>query len=73
MPQIFKALASIATWFLFIFGLLGLVGTFLMAVVGGKIFVPSVEPPLEFFMGEGLGALGLILSVCAMKLRQMLE
>ena len=73
MPQIFKALASISAWVLFIFGLLGLVGTFVMAVVGGKVFMPGVEPPLQFFMGEGLGGIALILSVCAMKLRQMLE
>ena len=73
MPQIFKALATIRAWVLFIFGLLGIVGTFVMAVVGGKIFVPGVEPPLQFFMGEGVSGLALILSVCAMKLRQMLE
>ena len=73
MPPIFKALATIAVWVLFIFGLLGAVGTFVMAIVGGKLFVPGVEPPLQFFMGEGLSAASLILSVCAMKLRQMLE
>ena len=73
MPEIFKALASISAWVLFIFGLLGLVGTFVMAVVGGKVFMPGVEPPLQFFMGEGLGGVSLILAVCAMKLRQMLE
>jgi DMSO/TMAO reductase YedYZ heme-binding membrane subunit len=73
MPPIFKALATISAWVLFIFGLLGLIGTFVMAIVGGKIFVVGVEPPLEFFMGEGISGLALILAVCAMKLRQMLE
>ena len=73
MPSIFKALATISAWVLFVFGLLGLVGTFVMAVVGGKVFMPGVEPPLQFFMGEGLGGVSLILAVCAMKLRQMLE
>jgi hypothetical protein len=73
MPSYFKALATITVWFLFIFGLLGAIGTFVMAIVGGKLFVTGAEPPLEFFMGEGLSAACLILSVVAMKLRKGIE
>jgi len=54
MPPIFKALASITAWVLFIFGSLGVVGIFVMAVVGGTLFVAVVEPPLKLFMGEKL-------------------
>jgi hypothetical protein len=66
----FKTLATIAVWALFIFGLLGAVGIFVMAIVGGTLFVTKAEPPLEFFMGEGLSKACLILSVVAMKLRK---
>jgi len=70
MPPIFKALASIAVWILFISGCItGLVTTLCWAVHVGFLG----EPGLSHFMGWGLSTVELILSVCAMKLRQMLE
>ena len=72
MPPIFKALATITVWVLFILGWLTLLGTNIGAAVGGALFGPT-PPPLCFFLGNGVGIASLILSVCAMKLRQMLE
>lgn len=63
MPSVFKALATIAAWVLWVFGLLSLIGGF------ARIFAGSPGVPLmsAYF---GLGILSLFLSVVAMKLRQ---
>ncbi len=71
MPPIFKALASITVWILFIFGCLSLLGGF------GRTFGASVgmeSPELSLVSAYfGYGILSLVLSVVTMKLRQMLE
>jgi len=72
MPPIFKALASITVWGLFILGWLFLLGTYIGAAVGGALF-GAEPPPLCFFLGNGVGIASLALSVVCMKLRQMLE
>ena len=66
MPPIFKALATITAWVLFIFGLLSLLGGF------GRIFAGSPQLGLvtAYF---GFGVIGLFLSVVVMKIRKMLE
>jgi len=70
MPPIFKALATIAAWILFIGGCISIVVTTInWLVITGFIG----EPGIDAFMGWGLGAVELILAVCAMKLRQILE
>lgn len=66
MPKIFKALATITAWILFVFGLLSLVSGF-GRIVGGS---PELELMSAYF-GYGVG--GLFLSVVVMKLRQMME
>lgn len=66
MPRIFKALATITAWILFVFGLLSLVSGF-GRIVGGS---PELELMSAYF-GYGVG--GLFLSVVVMKLRQMME
>ncbi len=66
MPKIFKALATITAWILFVFGLLSLVSGF-GRIVGGS---PELELMSAYF-GYGVGSL--FLSVVVMKLRQMLE
>ena len=69
MPPIFKALASITAWILFVGGCICiLVTTINWLVITGFIGTP----PLAAFLGWGIGAAELILAVCAMKLRQML-
>ena len=71
MPPIFKALASITAWGLFILGWFFIVWPNLMSVVSGSIC--AGPPPWQQVAGNVGGVVSLILSVCAMKLRQMLE
>ena len=66
MPQIFKALATITAWVLFVFGFLALLGGF-GRIIGGS---PDLDLMHAYF-GYGVGSL--FLSVVVMKLRQMLE
>ena len=70
MPPIFKALASITVWILFVGGCISeLVTTINWLVLTGFIGAP----PLAAFIGWGVGAGALTLAVVCMKLRQMLE
>ena len=66
MPPVFKALASITTWVLFIFGLLSLVAGF------GRIGMNTADVKLmtAYF---GFGVAGLVLSVVTAKLRHSME
>jgi len=73
MPPIFKALATVTVWILFVFGCLLLLMPSVMGTIGGIFFRPGVPPPLLLYIAYGLGVASLILSVCAMKLRKMLE
>jgi len=71
MPSIFKALASISAWVLFIAGLVFIIWPNLMNIVSGQLV--AGPPPWQQVAGSAIGVASLILSVCAMKLRQMLE
>jgi len=75
MPSIFKALASITAWALFISGWLqllgGAYGYFYSYYITGSVGVLPVSTRILAVWGLGTGSL--ILSVCAMKLRQMLD
>jgi hypothetical protein len=66
MPRIFKTLASIIAWVLFVFGALSLLGGF-GRIIGG---LPAIDMMTAYF-GFGIG--GLFLSVVTMKLRQTME
>jgi hypothetical protein len=67
VPQIFKALATITAWFLFIWGLI-------LCVVDGFVFpIMGQVSMTEAYFATGLGIASLILSVVAMKLRKMLQ
>ena len=70
MPPIFKALATITVWVLFICGCI----TILSTTVCYYVNIGIVNPPTPtHFIGWGLGAAELVLAVVVMKLRQMLE
>ena len=68
MPPIFKALASIAVWILFIWGCI----TIGSATVGYYV-KGAGNPPIAILASWGVGTAELILSVVCMKLRKMLE
>ena len=71
MPPIFKALATVTAWTLFILGWLFIVWPTLMGIVSGAMV--AGPPPWQQIAGYIGGIASLIFSVCAMKLRQMLE
>ena len=72
MPQIFKALATINAWALFIVGWVAMIAGYvrLIAAYSGAAAPPGL-PPIEMTLAGGFA--GLTLSVVVMKLRQMLE
>ncbi len=63
MPRVFRSLASIVVWVLFVIGCIGVVHFYATAFMTGV-------PPMTCL---GLTIASLFLSICAMKLRQMLE
>jgi len=73
MPPIFKALATITAWSLFIFGWVWLIIALVMAAIDRVLCVPGAPPTWPYFAGWGLSVLTLFLAVIVMKLRQMLE
>ena len=72
MPPIFKTLASIVAWILFVFGCIALLGGLLRAIGMGLDLLPVSPRPIlgAYFSG---GIVSLIPSVVAMKLRQSME
>ena len=69
MPSVFKALASITVWVLFVFGLLTLVAAF------GRLAMSGSNSPTPFMMTAyfGFAVAGLFLSVVAAKIRKTLD
>jgi len=65
MPKIFKALATIAVWVLFIFGLLRL----LIGLVTAISLGPE-QPAIQAYLDFAVGVSSLTLSVVVMRLRQ---
>lgn len=71
MPNIFKALASISAWVLFVLGWTQLViGSFIGGAIGGAF--ATYPPPMRLFVGSGIGIACFILAIVAMKFRQTL-
>jgi hypothetical protein len=73
MPSIFKALASISAWVLFIFGLFVIAITLFMAIASGAVSPEAGAPPIQAYFAYAVGIASITLSVVVMKLRQMLE
>ena len=65
MPSYFKALATITVWILFISGCVAIVASPMTRITTGEVF--------GSLAAWAIGIACLILAVCAMKLRQMLE
>jgi hypothetical protein len=65
MPHVFKPLATITAWILFINGCLGMIGSAVARLAGEA----GLAPPIAW----GVAVISLIAAVAAMKLRQMLE
>jgi len=72
MPPIFKALASIAGWILFIVGCLAILLPLLHRILAG-VFTGNVIGIFSSMLSLQTGIIALALAVVVMKLRQMLE
>ncbi len=70
MPNIFKALASINVWILFLTGCSWMLTTFISWASGGFGIQEGWQAQVA---GEAIGITAIILSVVAMKLRKNLE
>ena len=70
MPNIFKALASITAWVLFIWGCIGILIPTIAYFTEIGILNP---PPTEMLMSWALATAVLTLSVVVMRLRQKME
>ena len=73
MPPVFKALASITAWGLFIFGWFVIVINIVMGAITGEYFNPARVPSAEMGLFAGLGLATLVLAVVVMRLRQKME
>ena len=73
MPPIFKALASITAWVLFIFGFLVLVITFVFMNISQAQVGYAGPPPMQPSVNLAIGAASMVLSVVVMRLRQKME
>ena len=71
MPSIFKALATITAWTLFILAWTQLLPSNIFYLLSGGFGVEP--PPMGFYIGNALGVASIILAVVAMKLRKELE
>ena len=69
MPPIFKALASISVWVLFIVGCVNILTSFIGWATGG-FGIANWQSGATFL---AIGIVSIILSVIAMRLRKMLE
>ena len=72
MPPTFKALASIASWVLFIVGCMGILLPFLDRVFMG-LYTGNPLGILTSVLSMQTGIFSLALSVAVMKLRKLLE
>jgi len=73
MPPIFKALATITAWTLFIGGWIVALMTTVEGIIGGQMWTLGAEGEEFMFAWMALAFVCLTLSVVVMKLRQMLE
>ena len=73
MSQMFKALATVTAWALFILGWLFGLGNLVIAINTGVMFTVGKEGWVETLSYFVLAIVCLILSVVAMRLRQKME
>lgn len=70
---IFKVLASIIAWILFIGGLTTLVSVLYMTYLSGRLYLVGSLPPMEFYVGLGVAAIILAAAAYAMQVSAEVE
>ncbi len=72
MPPIFKTLASIGVWALWIFAWVTGLGTLVMGISRGTLF-GAEHPPVSAWIGIAVGLFTMFLAIVAIKLRKEIE
>ena len=72
MPPIFKALATISVWTLWIASWIIGLGTLAMGIERGTLF-GAEHPPISAWIGFAIALVYQFLAVVTMKLRKMIE
>ena len=73
MPNIFKALASIMVWVLWIAGMVMGLSMFMLGIMAGDLFNPNVVMPMEYSVGFGVALAFGIGAAVVMLIRKKLE
>jgi hypothetical protein len=73
MPPIFKALATIMAWILWICALVMGFSTFAMGVITGALYNPAKETPMIYPIAWAVAGFYAILAVFIMLLRKKME
>jgi len=72
MSPIFKTLASIGVWTLWISAWITGLGTLAMGLQRGTLF-GAETPPMQAWIGVAVGLFTMFLAIVAIKLRKMIE
>ena len=73
MPDIFKALATITAWTLFIIGWVAGLSTFIGGIIGGGLYGGTEPPPMIFPAMFAVTLASFVLAVVVMVLRKKME
>ena len=73
MPQVFKALATITVWILWISALVMGFGAFIMGLINGAIFNPGQDTPVSYAAHFAVAGVYVALALFAMKIRKGME
>ncbi len=73
MPQIFKALATIMAWILWIFALVTGFSTLIMGIISGDLYNPDKLMPMSYPATFAVAGFYAILAVVIMILRKKME
>jgi vacuolar-type H+-ATPase subunit I/STV1 len=72
MPDIFKALATVGAWVLFIAGMVMGFSTFIMGIINEDLF-SSTTTPMEYDVAFAVAAFYVLAAVVVMILRKKME
>ncbi len=73
MPQVFKALATITAWILWISSLVMGFGTLIIGIMAGDLFNPAQVVPMSYPASFAVAGAYAILALLAMKIRKGME
>ena len=73
MPDIFKALATITAWILWIASLVMGFGTLIVGTIAGDLFNPAQTVPMVYPANFAVAGFYAVLALFAMKIRKGME